>query len=121
MRENRPYGSEGGVAGQPAIPTPIPLKVELVRHSQRKRGATDRLHLLEHRASPRPYLERARGGQLPPATRSAGLLGPVRGPSVKSRVGSAERGAAAQEEGCENPDQVPGAGIEVVRVLGSSS
>src|SRR3989304_2680848 len=23
MRENRPYGSEGGVAGRPAIPTPI--------------------------------------------------------------------------------------------------
>jgi hypothetical protein len=23
MRENRPYGSEGGVAGEPAIPTPI--------------------------------------------------------------------------------------------------
>lgn len=27
MRENRLYGSEGGVAGQPAIPTPIRLQV----------------------------------------------------------------------------------------------
>ncbi len=30
--------------------------VRLVRHSQRKRGATDRPHLPGHRASPRPYL-----------------------------------------------------------------
>ena len=42
------------------------LTVWLVRHSQRKRGATDRPDLRSDGASPRPYLREA-GGAIPPA------------------------------------------------------
>ncbi len=50
VRENRPLGFDAAGAGNRST-------VRLVRHSQRKRGATDRLNLRGNGASPRPSLD----------------------------------------------------------------
>ena len=42
----------------------IPFTVRLVRHSQRKRGATDRLDLRNYGASPRPSVRPAKAGHV---------------------------------------------------------
>ena len=41
MRENRPYGSEGGETGKPVFPTPIALEWHLIFHKMESIKAHD--------------------------------------------------------------------------------
>src|SRR3954453_4182163 len=75
MKRTGKPGAGGPHAGFDEAGAGDGLTAGLGRHSQRKRGATDRPDLTEHRACPRPYLRGGGEGNLTslPDRRKAGV------------------------------------------------